>query len=256
MVKSVEYKKLRLEIVGESGFLFFKTEVLKCTGQCKLDKLLKDCTFKEEIDLFDVEDGKKSALPSAQLTMTAKLRSPLTNDGFKQSTEKWTVIPSFGYSNHTLYSDLSPPASPTTYKPIIPSHSTGTLADHIKSFEVIEYELGLLAQNQAAVFCDTNLMDLQVALESLRDRIQLQVELGQISLESKKISPQFLLKLIFLLDYLNSVKQCIGEAKTLALEAKRSGDLQLAQKFVKHVDIMRKEVAEAEANMAANNEEE
>ena len=55
---------------------------------------------------------------------------------------------------------------------------------------------------------------------------------------------------------MNSVKICIDEAKQFALEAKRSGDLQLAQKYVKHVDIMRKEVAEAEANLAAELEEE
>jgi hypothetical protein len=53
---------------------------------------------------------------------------------------------------------------------------------------------------------------------------------------------------------LNSVKECINDTKKLALEAKRSGDLQLAQKYVKHVDIMRKEVAEAEASMAAESE--
>ena len=46
------------------------------------------------------------------------------------------------------------------------------------------------------------------------------------------------------------MKNSIGETKTRALQAKRSGDLQLAQKYVKHVDIMRKEVAEAEVNMA------
>lgn len=192
MIKSVEYKKIRFEIVGESGFLFFKSEVLKSTGQCKLDRLLKDCTLREEIDLFDVEDGKKSAIPSAKLTMTAKVRSPLTSDGFKQSTEKWTVIPSFGYSNHTLYSDLSPPPSPAS--PITAgagailssSKATGTMADYVKSFEVIEYELGLLAQDQNSVLADAKLMDLQVALEALRDRIQMQVELGQISLEGKQ----------------------------------------------------------------------
>lgn len=186
MVKSVEYKKLRLEIIGETGFLFFKTEVIKSTGQCKFEKLLKDCTFRGEVDLFDVEEGKKSALPSAQLTVTAKLRNPLTSDGFKQNTEKWTVIPSFGFSNHTLYSDLSPPTVPAILKDSPKQQgSSGFLADHIKSFEVIEYELGLLAQNQSAVFADNKLMDLQVALEALRDRIQLQVELGQISLEGK-----------------------------------------------------------------------
>jgi len=54
---------------------------------------------------------------------------------------------------------------------------------------------------------------------------------------------------------LNSVKECINDTKKFALEAKRSGDLQLAQKCVKHVDIMRKEVAEAEASMADECEE-
>lgn len=49
---------------------------------------------------------------------------------------------------------------------------------------------------------------------------------------------------------MNSVKECINDTKKLALEAKRSGDLKLAQKYLKHVDIMRKEVAEAEASMA------
>lgn len=191
VIKAVEYKKMRLEIVGETGFLFFKSEVIKSTGQCKLDRLLKDCTFREEVDLFDVEEGKKSAIPSAKLGMTAKIRSPLTNDGFKQNTEKWTVIPSFGYSNQTLYSDLSPPpvlsslqTSPKSIALDSPK-STGTLADNVKSFEVIEFELGLLGQNQNEVLADTSLMDLQVALESLRDRIQMQVELGQISLEGK-----------------------------------------------------------------------
>lgn len=49
------------------------------------------------------------------------------------------------------------------------------------------------------------------------------------------------------LEYLVSVKACIAETKTLALQAKSAGNLQLAQKYVKHVDIMRKEVSEAEA---------
>lgn len=184
MIKSVEYKKMRIEIVGERGFIFFKSEVIKLTGQCKLDRLLKDCTFKEEVNLFDVEDGKKSAIPSAQITLTAKIRSPLTSDGFKQSTEKWTVIPSFGFSNQTLYSDLSPLLVQSSLKNN-PPNVTGTFADNIKSFEVIEYELAQLNQNQNDVLNDAKLMDLQVALESLRDRIQIQVELGQISLEGK-----------------------------------------------------------------------
>lgn len=51
-------------------------------------------------------------------------------------------------------------------------------------------------------------------------------------------------------DYLNSVKESIGETKNRAIQAKREGDIQLAQKYVKYVDIMRKEVAEAEANIA------
>ena len=55
-------------------------------------------------------------------------------------------------------------------------------------------------------------------------------------------------------DYLNSVKEGINEAKKMALEAKKCGDIRLAQKYVKHVDIMRREVAEAEANMAESNE--
>lgn len=192
MIKSVEYKKMRLEIVSEAGFLFFKSDVIRCTGQCKLDRLLKDCTMREDVDLFDVEDGKKSAIPSAKIVLTAKIRSPLTSDGFKQNTEKWTVIPSFGYSNQTLYSDLSP--QPAALSSLLPSSSpkspkstTGTFADNVKSFEVIEYELGLLKENENAVLADTSLMDLQVALESLRDRIQMQVELGQISLEGIQI---------------------------------------------------------------------
>jgi hypothetical protein len=177
---------MRLEIVGETGFLFFKSEIIKSTGQFKLDRLLKDCTFKEDVDLFDVEEGKKSSIPSAKLVMTAKIHSPLTSDGFKQNTEKWTVIPSFGYSNQTLYSDLSPPPllSSLQTSPKSPK-SSGTFADNVKSFEVIEYELGVLGQSQNAVLSDNTLMDLQVALESLRDHIQMQVELGQISLEGK-----------------------------------------------------------------------
>lgn len=190
VVKSVEYKKMRLEIVSESGFFFFKSTVVKSQGHCKFDRLLKDCTYRDEIDLFDVEEGKKSALPSAKLGITGKLRSPLTSDGFKQVTEKWAVISEFGYSNHTLYSDLSPPiiadkviVGTAVSSTQLQSPSTGTMADKIKSFEVIEYELRVLAQNQSAVFEDDKLMDLQVALEALRDRIQMQVELGEISLE-------------------------------------------------------------------------
>jgi hypothetical protein len=177
---------MRLEIVGETGFLFFKSEIIKSTGQFKLDRLLKDCTFKEDVDLFAVEEGKKSSIPSAKLVMTAKIHSPLTSDGFKQNTEKWTVIPSFGYSNQTLYSDLSPPPllSSLQTSPKSPK-SSGTFADNVKSFEVIEYELGVLGQSQNAVLSDNTLMDLQVALESLRDHIQMQVELDQISLEGK-----------------------------------------------------------------------
>lgn len=191
MIKSVEYKKMRLEIVSETGFLFFKSDVIKSIGQCKLDRLLKDCTLREEVDLFDVEDGKKSAIPSAKIVLTAKLRSPLTSDGFKQNTEKWTVIPSFGYSNQTLYSDLSPPPpalSSLLSSPKSPKSTTGTFADNVKSFEVIEYELGLLGANENAVLADASLMDLQVALESLRDRIQMQVELGQITLEGIQVN--------------------------------------------------------------------
>lgn len=187
----MEYKKIRIEIYGTTGFLFFKSSVLKASSQCKLDRLLKDCTIREELDLFDVgEDGKKSALPSAKLCLVAKVRSPLTSDGFKQCTEKWTVIPGFGFSNHTLYSDLVPLESRAATSPTSPvlvgkAPQSNTLADQITSFEVIEFELGALAQNQAAVMADPNLMDLQVALEALRDHIQMQVELGQISLEGK-----------------------------------------------------------------------
>lgn len=186
MIKSVEYKKMRLEILSTEGFLFFKKDVIKMTGQCKLDRLTKDCSVKEEVELFEVEDGKKSSIPLASILISAKIRSPLTNDGFKQCTEKWSVIPEFGYSNHTLYSDLSPPLTNNAVNSsnlMPPASNTGTIADKIKSFEVIEYELGELSGNQAAVLADQSLMDLQVALEALRDQMQMKVELGQISLE-------------------------------------------------------------------------
>lgn len=177
---------MKFEIFGQTGFLFFKSSVLKSTSQFKLDRLLKDCTIKEEIDLFDVgEDGKKSSIASSKLCLVAKLNSPLTSDGFKQYTEKWTVIPEFGFSNYSLYPELVPANEPNFNALSMKSSKTNTLADHIKSFEVIEYELGLLSQNQTLVLNDSNLMDLQVALESLRDRIQLQVELGQVSLDGK-----------------------------------------------------------------------
>lgn len=188
VLKSIEYKKIKIEIFVETGFLFFKSLVLRSTSQFKLDRLLKDCSIKEEIELFDVgEDGKKSSLASSKLSFLAKLNTPLTSNGFKQCKEKWVVIPEFGFSNHTLYDDLMPAPSQSNF--ILPANSpkTNTLADHIKSFEVIEYELALLSQNQALVLNDPNLMDLQVSLESLRDRIQMQVELGQISLDGKNI---------------------------------------------------------------------
>ena len=186
LVKSIEYKKMRLEVLASGGFLFFKSDVIKMTGQCKLDRLTKDCLIKEEVELFEVDDGKKSSIPSASILLTAKIRNPLTNDGFKQCTEKWTVIPDFGYSNHTLYNDLSPPLTNNSVIPALNTPKTGTIADRIKSFEVIEYELGELNEKQAVVLTDQSLMDLQVALEALRDQMQMKVELGQISLEGKK----------------------------------------------------------------------
>lgn len=57
------------------------------------------------------------------------------------------------------------------------------------------------------------------------------------------------------LEYLSSVKKCIIDTKLAALQAKRDGDLALARRFVQHVDIMCKEVAEAEANLAESREE-
>lgn len=189
VVKGVEYKKVRLEIVAEEGILFFKSTVVKMSGQAKLDRLLKDCSVQVAVDLMDVDGDKRSALPSAMCILTAKVRAPLSgaSEGFKRITEKWVVVPEFGNSNHVLYSCLPPPpqaASPVKVSPKLPDMPvTGTLADKIRSFEVIEYELEQLAQKP--VTSDPELMDLQVALEGLRDRLQMQVEIGEISINGK-----------------------------------------------------------------------
>lgn len=186
VIKGVEYKKLRLEIVAEEGILFFKSTVVKMSGQAKLDRLLKDCSVQVAVDLMDVDGEKRSALPSAMCILTARVRAPLSgaSEGFKRITEKWIVVPEFGNSNHVLYSCLSPPpqvASPVKLSPKLPEMTvTGTLADKIRSFEVIEYELEQLAQKP--VSSDPELMDLQVALEGLRDRLQMQVEIGELSI--------------------------------------------------------------------------
>ena len=188
VIKSIEYKKIKIEIISESGFLFFKSTTVKMIGQCKLEKLLKDCTLNEEIELFEVDAGKKKvAIPSGKLLLCGRVRGPLggIDGGLKQITDKWLVIPEFGNSNHVLYSDLSSPIlSNDTVKFSTPLN--GTLADHIRSFEVIEYELGVLeGMNQSTLRSDENLINLQIALEALRDKIQMEVELGQLSIEGK-----------------------------------------------------------------------
>lgn len=194
VIKSIEYKKIKIEIISENGFLFFKSTSVKMTGQCKFEKLIKDCTLNEEIELFEVEEGKKKvAIPSGKLLVCGRVRGPLggIDGGLKQNTEKWLVIPEFGNSNHVLYSDLSSPVLSNNTEgsikllPVnISTPLTGTLADHIRSFEVIEYELGVLeGMNPSILRADDNLIDLQVALETLRDKIQMDVELGQLSIE-------------------------------------------------------------------------
>ena len=262
-VKAVEYKKIRIEIVAEEGFLFFKSKVVKLTGQVKLDRLLKDCTFQAAVDLMDVDGEKRSSLPSAIIILTARVKCPLSSgsEATKQINEKWTVIPGFGNSNHVLYSCLPPPDQPKSPIAVAPQialpdmNATGTIADKIKSFEVIEFELEALAQKKAEVMNDPQLMDLQIALEGLRDRLQMQVEIGQLSIAGKN-RKNVISKFYFIFkDYLASVKKCINDTKLFALQAKREGDLVLAGKFVKHVDIMRKEVAEAEASLAESHEE-
>lgn len=194
VVKAVEYKKMRLEIVSQEGFLFFKSKVAKMSGQIKLDRLLKDCTLQVPVDLMDVDGDKRSSLPSAQILLTARVRNPLSlgSVATKQVTERWTVIPSFGNSNHVLYSCLPPPEQPKSpVVAVVPQVSlpevatTGTIADKIKSFDVIEYELDVLARKKSEVMTDPQLMDLQVALEGLRDRLQMQVEIGQLSITGK-----------------------------------------------------------------------
>ncbi len=192
-VKAVEYKKIRLEILAEEGFLFFKSKVIKMAGQVRLDRLLKDCTVQLAVDLMDVDDEKRSSLPSALIILTARTRCPIssTSEGTKQINEKWTVIPGFNNSNHVLYSCLPPPEQPKSPVFVAPQislpemNTTGTIADGIKSFEVIEYELEILDQKKAEVMNDPTLMDLQVALEGLRDRLQMAVEIGQLSIAGK-----------------------------------------------------------------------
>lgn len=193
MVKGVEHKKLRLEIVCLEGFLFFKTLAVKAAGYIKLEGLLRDCTVKGTVDLTEVDGEGRRTASSMSVMLEARTRVPLGVESVKRVAEQWLVIPHFGNSNHVLYSDLAPPLRHQSPPPSHPA--TGTFVDHIRSFEVIEFELAQLASDQTRgpgreEDESSSLATLSAALEAFRDRLQMQVELGELTMDGTTFDGQ------------------------------------------------------------------
>jgi hypothetical protein len=104
-----------------------------------------------------------------------------------------------------------------------------TIVACISSYVVLEHEIARLKADPTSE-TDPALVALLGALEGKLDDLTVKVELGQLSIE----------------DYLSNVQNTIPEAKRMALECKRAGNMNDARNWLKHVHMMEEEISEAQ----------
>lgn len=224
--KFFEHRRLKFELfLKETSMLFFTNVTLCSSGYVKLASLSTQCKLQADVRVSDQDQEERRH--SFVLKASVKLRYPVSKKEPERHQEEFIFFPDYGH--HTgLYVPRerpAPSASPTP-SPSPQSSASANQVDMLASYVVIEREIERLH----AMGTPEALTDL-VELEGKRDRLALAVEMGELSMP----------------DYLANVKKGTVWTRTKCIQAKQSGDMEAAKRYLSYVKLMEEEVREAEA---------
>jgi len=227
-LKFFEHQKIRLDLYRkETSFLRTKS-VLLGSAQIKLSQLIMQPTIESQT-LELVDEARRSVGMAMEVAM--KLRRPISSKAVSSRTVDWIFFEVL--SSGKLFSC---PSSPTSALPP-PDESVDIDSamqaaksdiDAIASYAVVEHELELLPSNPATL-SNPFLSFRQLTLEAKRDTMDLQFQMGEVSFEG----------------YLACVQTSLASTKKMALESKRSGQVEQARNYMMRVQIMEKELLNA-----------
>jgi hypothetical protein len=176
-----------------------------------------------------------------QIDLTLKLRRPISNRIAATRSVQWMVFDDPPLTSGRLFSDPNRPIIISGPPPILSLSNDPEASDvvEIESYAVIEYELEVLSNNPATM-TDPILTNRQLELESKKDSMEMGFQMGQVSFE----------------DYLDTLRSYIDKTKKRALESKRAGSTDKARYYMKHVQIVEKEIADAAAGEEEDEDDE
>ncbi len=222
--KFFDHHKLRVELYKKESSFFSTKSVLIGVVQAKLSGLLTSSNFEQAGCEF--YDTSRRAL-GLTLDIVMKLRRPISNKTVATKTVHWIVFDELS-SGRFFGGGPSPVTEQKQSEATSEEDSPDKFVDEIESYAVLEYELEQLAKNPATLQ-DPLLGARQIALEAKRDNLGMKIELGQLSFEA----------------YLDLLKISLDATKKRALEAKRNGNLDMARKYMLHMQLIEKEIASA-----------
>lgn len=230
LTKFFEHQKVRIDLFKKESSFFRSKNVLIGSAHAKLNGLMTAPTV--EMKGTELLDGSRRSI-GMQIDLALKLRRPISNKIAATRTVNWTVFDEAPLTSGRLFSDPNKPltiASPPSTAGSSSDDPEASDVSEIESYAVVEHELDLLATNPATM-TDPNLTNRQLELESKKDSMEMAFQIGQVSFE----------------DYLEALKAYIDKTKKRALDAKRAGAIDKARYYMKHVQIVEKEIADAAA---------
>jgi hypothetical protein len=211
-IKFFEHHKMRVELYRVESSFFRTKNVLVGWAALRMGPLTLETRTEDTLDLVD-ENRKQIGLT---ITMALELRTPLKGSSQSMKTVDWIFLTD-GESGRIF----NPPPPESV--------DADTIVACISSYVVLEHEIARLKADPTSE-TDPALVALLGALEGKLDDLTVKVELGQLSIE----------------DYLSNVQNTIPEAKRMALECKRAGNMNDARNWLKHVHMMEEEISEAQ----------
>lgn len=183
---------------------------------------LRGLTEERRIKPSIVMPTKDAGTPLIQFVCDIRIRRPWRNDPVVPRTEaRWTVC----VKGETGRIFLPPSSQPP---PVDEVKEAEAYIAPIDSFAVLKHEAMLLRADPTSS-TDPLLLARLTALEGKADALKVAVHLGQLSMDQ----------------YLTRVEAALVTAKRRAIEAKKSGDLPLARRWIQHVMMMEEEIKEA-----------
>ena len=205
--KFFEHRRLKFELIyKERTLLFFTNEVTVASGYVKLTPLTAKCSLQSDVRLTDASQEKRKH--SCLINVCIKLRFPITQKEPVKHEESFVYIPTYNVAVDCEYDT-----------------ATRDDNDYFVSYVVLEKEIARLSEDKSQ---DAQLK--LIDLEGKRDKLQIQVETGQLTMEQ----------------YLAAVKDCLVQTKKRCIEYKRCGDMTNAKRLLQYIRLMDTELQEVE----------